>query len=155
MKGNKCGNVLSCSYWLNADHWTFLFKKAAHQRCRKTMHSFLDAGSHPDSAFIFYESFFLIMYYPITALNFFLFHFVMLWMLFNSFSYVTFLTSICEITYVLRWFRTDDSGMICCKLTPTLYHCATEDHGHVLLFFYILNLHWIFKILNINVSLCL
>ena len=35
---------------------------------------------------------------------------VMLWMLFSSFSYVTFLTSICEITYVPRGFRTDDAG---------------------------------------------
>ena len=50
-------------------------------------------------------------------------------MLFSSFSNVTFLTSIWEITYVPREFGTDDSGMICCQLTLTLYHCATEDYG--------------------------
>ena len=48
--------------------------------------------------------------------------------------YGTFLTSICEITYVPRWFRTDDCGMICCQLTPTLYHFATEDRRRVLIF---------------------
>ena len=66
--------------------------------------------------------------------------------------HVTFLTPICETTYVPRWFRTDDSGMICCLLTPTLYHCATEDYGHALLFLYLyLNLPRMFLILNITV----
>ena len=55
----------------------------------------------------------------------------------SSFSYVIFITSICEITYVPRGFRSDDSRMICCQLTPTLYHCATEEYGHVLSFVYI------------------
>ena len=64
----------------------------------------------------------------------FLCHQIMLGMFFSSFLHVTFLSSICEITYVRRWFRTDDSGVLCCLLTPTLYHCATEDYGHVLLF---------------------
>ena len=73
---------------------------------------------------------------------YFLCHQIMLWMLFSSFLHVTFLTSVCEIIYV-NWFRKDDSGMICCQFTPTLYHCATEDCGQVLLFVY-LYLHWIF-----------
>ena len=34
-------------------------------------------------------------------------------MLFSSFSYVTFVTSICEITYVPRGFRTDDPNQKC------------------------------------------
>ena len=79
-------------------------------------------------------------------------HQISLWMLFSSFLHVTLLSSIYEITYVPRWFRTDDSGLICCQLTPTLYHCATEDYGHVVLLVYLyLNLPWIFLILNITV----
>ena len=50
----------------------------------------------------------------------------MLGMLFSKFLHVTFLTSMCEITYVPRWYRTDDSGAMCCLLTPTLYYFATE-----------------------------
>ena len=113
--------------------------------------SFLDDGSHP---VIFYESFFTLCFNQLQYLHF-LCHQILLWMFFSSFLYVTFFTSICEITYVPRGFRTDDSWMICYQLTPTLYHCATEDNGHVLLFVYLyLNFHWFFTILcNLN-SLC-
>ena len=56
----------------------------------------------------------------------------------QNFFNVTFLTSIIEFTYVPRWFRTDDRWIIfCCQLTPTLYHCATEDNGQELLFVYL------------------
>ena len=41
----------------------------------------------------------------------------------SSFLFVTLLTSIYEITYVPRGFRTDDSVMIYFQLTSTLYHC--------------------------------
>ena len=34
------------------------------------MHSFLDAGSRPDAAFIFYASYFHIMFYPSAAFTF-------------------------------------------------------------------------------------
>ena len=81
----------------------------------------------------------------------FLWHQVMLWILFSSFS--------CHISYLYLWNYLCSSWvsnwrreMICCQLTPTLYHCATEDYGHVLLFVYLyLNLPWIFQILNITV----
>ena len=79
---------------------------------------------------------------------------VMLWILFSSFSYVTFLNSICDrrFSYLylwnyLRWSWVSNwrCGMICCQLTPALYHCATEDYGHTLLFVYLyLNLPLIF-----------
>ena len=72
-------------------------------------------------------------------------HQIMLWMIFSRFLHATFLTSICEISHVPRWSRTDDSWIIYCLLTTTLYHCATEDYGHVLLFVYLyLNLPWIY-----------
>ena len=54
-----------------------------------------------------------------------------------QFLYVTFLNSICKITYVPRWIRTYESGMIFCQLPPTLHHCETEDYEHVLLFEYL------------------
>ena len=80
----------------------FINKKAALQSYRKTMNSFLDAGSHPNCAFFLYVSLFHIMFYQPS------YHVVNL--LFSSFLYITFLTSICEITYVPRGFRTDDAG---------------------------------------------
>ena len=65
---------------------------------------------------------------------------------------------ICHISYLYlrNYFRSSRvsnwrSRLFCCQLTPTLYHCATEDYGHVVLlnFVYLfLNLSWIFLILN-------
>ena len=52
---------------------------------------------------------FTLCFYQLWYLHF-LFHQDMLWILFSSFSYVTFLNSICEITYVPRRFRTGDAG---------------------------------------------
>ena len=40
----------------------FYLKKLALQPCHKMIHSFLDAGSHPDTAFIYNESFFHIKF---------------------------------------------------------------------------------------------
>ena len=49
-------------------------------------------------------------------------HQAMLWMLFSSFLYVTFLTSICEITYVPRGFWTNDVGWFAVNWPQ---HCTT------------------------------
>ena len=64
----------------------------------------------------------------------FLCHQVLLWRLSSSFSYAIFsylyLSNYLRSSLVSNWRR----GMICCQLTPTLYHCATKDYGHILLF---------------------
>ena len=56
----------------NRGHFIILFKKYGAPRCNchKTMHSLFDAGSIPDSAFIFYATYFHIMLLPIVAFTF-------------------------------------------------------------------------------------
>ena len=121
----------------------FYLKKAALQLCRKTMHSFLDAGSNPNSAFIFMNHFFTFCFNQLQYLKF-LCHQVMLWRLFCSFSYFTFLTSIYEITFLVGFVLTT-AGWFAEKLTPTLYHCATEDYWQVLLFVFYIEILIFFK----------
>ena len=82
-------------------------KKSALQSDRKTMHSFLDAGSNPDSVFILYASYFHIMLKPNVAFTFLI---VIRCENYLTVFHVTFFTSIYEITYVPHGFRTDDAG---------------------------------------------
>ena len=50
--------------------YIFNLKSVALLSCRKTMHAFLDAGSNPDSAFVFYASYFHIMFQSIAVFTF-------------------------------------------------------------------------------------
>ena len=113
------------------------------------LYSSVVPGSNPDSSFLFSESIFTLGFYQLQYLYFLMSSECVLNIIQKYFN-VTFLTSICEITCVPRWFRTHDLG-ICCHLTPTLYHCATKNYGHVLLFVYLhLNMLCHFSILNIT-----
>ena len=96
----------------------------------------------------FINHFFTLCFNQLQYLHFLCYQ-VMLWMLFSSFSYVTFVTSICEITYILRGFRTDDRGDYLLPIdSNTLPLCHRRLWTCI---FLNLNLHWFFKILNITV----
>ena len=134
-----------CHQWINSGHFRFLIKKKLHSsRVVKRCTRFWTKDRILIEHLSFMHHIFTLCFNQLQYLHF-VCHQVMLWMLSSSSLHVTFFTSICAITYVSRGFRTDDSWMICFQLTLTLYHCATEDYGNVLLFAYLyLNLPWFF-----------
>ena len=120
----------------------FYLKKAALQQGRKMMHSFLEAGSHPDSAFMNHFS-----HYELTNYSIYIFYVIRsccecYLAVFHMSHFLSLFVKLLCFPVCFELTTRDD----CFQLTPTLYHCATEDYRHELLVLFLyLHLHRFFK----------